>query len=455
MQKLPSKKVLTIIKLYLNGLSYSDIAAKVNIAKGTVSNVVAAFKDGGFPEAGGVPEQIEILRDLSADLKQHRMTAGQAAVGIAALSRLHELGLQPVDLERVAELHRFLPPEADMPGFVKAALALEDMRRRTGLDPEELEAKVVELEKAAAELEPLARQAHEQRQLVEELNKQRQRLSTEAKEKETRLKSLVSAVKEKEARELALAKHVSRLEQRAHDADERLAAARRDLQALDNIGLSVGDLTGFTHRLSGIAQRHTIKPEALRNRLLHELEQLEKGLSLESSIKEKKEKLVVTEQSLAEAQKELTAQKSAVETLRREHASLQAAIREERNTIRKEGRGIIQLAHDTVTRLKQDLEEGVNQALAEILELRDKALEVGNEIGRCQAIVEANNRLSELLAIVSGDGNVTGVQVRAAGLALLRGISAWLNQQPDMIGMLSQLKARVAATIEALEQWRP
>jgi uncharacterized protein YoxC len=290
-EKLPVSKIKAIIRLYLNGLSYSEIAAKVGVSKGTVSNVVADLKAGKFPEAGDVSEQIELLHDLAIDLKKYRITAGQAVAGVNTLTRLHELGLEPTDLERVKDMSRSLPPDAALPGFIKAALAFDKTYRRTGISFEELEIKIAELEETASRLEPLAKQTKEQRHQVEELDRKKQSLTAEIGAIEKRLQSLASVVKEKEARDLALAEHVSQLEQRAHDADQRLAAARKDLQALSSIGLSIEDLTGFTYRLSGIAQRHGIKRVELRERLLSDLEQLEKGLRLESGIKKTQEKL--------------------------------------------------------------------------------------------------------------------------------------------------------------------
>ena len=110
---------------------------------------------------------------------------------------------------------------------------------------------------------------------------------------------------------------------------------------------------------------------------------------------------------------------------------------------------------DESSRTEQAQIDSVNQALAEILELRNKALEAGNEIGRYHAIIEVNDWLRQLTALLRDGSGVNGKEVRTVGLMLLRGISAWLNQQPDKMGMPSQLKAKIAATIEALEQWRP
>lgn len=41
MDKLPVGETKAIVRLYLNGYSYSEIAAKVGVSKGTVSNVIS------------------------------------------------------------------------------------------------------------------------------------------------------------------------------------------------------------------------------------------------------------------------------------------------------------------------------------------------------------------------------------------------------------------------------
>ena len=46
MQKLSLRKQLAIVRLYLGGLSYDEIATKAAVSKGTVANVVADLKAG-------------------------------------------------------------------------------------------------------------------------------------------------------------------------------------------------------------------------------------------------------------------------------------------------------------------------------------------------------------------------------------------------------------------------
>ena len=56
MEKLSTKKKLTVISQYLSGLSYDQIATKSSVSKGTVANVVAELKAGRFTEAADAAE---------------------------------------------------------------------------------------------------------------------------------------------------------------------------------------------------------------------------------------------------------------------------------------------------------------------------------------------------------------------------------------------------------------
>ena len=58
MQELSMNKKMRIIKLYLDGYSYYEIAKKVSVSKGTVSNIIAALIAGQFPELSTIPEEI-------------------------------------------------------------------------------------------------------------------------------------------------------------------------------------------------------------------------------------------------------------------------------------------------------------------------------------------------------------------------------------------------------------
>ena len=104
MEKLNAKKKLAVVKLFLSGLSYDEISVKTGVSKGAVSGIITDLKGGGFPEFADLADQVEVLRDLSLDLKHSGQTPGQCAVGLAALNRIHECGLEVTDIKRWSEI---------------------------------------------------------------------------------------------------------------------------------------------------------------------------------------------------------------------------------------------------------------------------------------------------------------------------------------------------------------
>ncbi|MDO8751588.1 MAG: hypothetical protein Q7K03_10685 [Dehalococcoidia bacterium] len=54
MDKLSVAKQVSVVRLYLSGLSHDQIAAKTGVSKGSVANVVAEVRAGRFPEANGL-----------------------------------------------------------------------------------------------------------------------------------------------------------------------------------------------------------------------------------------------------------------------------------------------------------------------------------------------------------------------------------------------------------------
>ncbi len=455
MEKLSQKKHLTIIRLYLGGLSYQEISAKAGVAKGTVANVVAALKAGQFPEAQGPSEQLEMLRELATDLHHLKLAPAQAVAGLAFLSRLQELALEPAELQAWAEMCKQLAPdEMGAQNFVKAALYLEDLRKTTGLNVEALEKKAQSLRQEVEHLEPVAQELNACQQQLEELEKKRQELSEEIAHLDKRLGPLSKDVSQKEKREAELSYRVQQLEQRAQAADERLAAAGKALKLLAELGLSPDDFPGFAQRVAMVAQRHGIEPPALRDRLLHELEQLEAGVGLESLVEKRQQELASIEQAIAGVDKERAALGSAIQGLAQQRASLKAAISEEQGHLRKEMRAVASIAQKAQAKLRQDLHHSVQETVLEVEKLRNEALELGQELGHCKAIVEANEWISTLAALIKGDGDIGTGQVRAASLSVLRAIDRWLRQDQSRSSQHYTLKTCIGSAIRELEQWK-
>ena len=115
---------------------------------------------------------------------------------------------------------------------------------------------------------------------------------------------------------------------------------------------------------------------------------------------------------------------------------------------------MVLLAKDTIAELKRNLGDGVDEALLEVQRVRNQALELGKELGHFEAVVQSNRWLQELLALVKGDDNISSAQARVIALAVLRGMSAWLNQHPGDIGSSQLLTAKISAAVEELERWK-
>jgi hypothetical protein len=78
-------------------------------------------------------------------------------------------------------------------------------------------------------------------------------------------------------------------------------------------------------------------------------------------------------------------------------------------------------------------------------------VEVGKEVGRYQEILQANQWLSELLALVRGEESIEGKRVRAIALSVLRGTITWLKHND--FGF-SSLSLGIENLIGELERWK-
>ncbi|MDD5093215.1 MAG: hypothetical protein PHV74_02400 [Dehalococcoidia bacterium] len=455
MQKLSEKKHVNIVRLYLLGLPYDEIAKRAGVAKGSVAGVVSALKAGQIPGVHEPSEQIEQLRELASNLQRSKISPVQAVVGITVLSHLQELGIEPGDIDHWAAVCRQLTPdETSTQAFVKAALYLDELRGRTGLTAEALAEKVRSLEKEVERLQTLAQELDGCQRQLNDLERRRQSLVKEVSGLEKCRDPLRKEVIRKEKREAELSGRTTDLEQKAQAADERLGVARKEIKLLAGLGLSVDDLSGWVQRLAAVSHRHGITPGALRDRLLHELENLDAGLGLESLVKARRHRLDEIARDVARAQIERTALQSALQELRKQQASLHATMADEREHLQQEMLRFNRIAADAAAGLKKDLGKGVGEALLEIRRLRDESLELGKEMGKLDAAVEANRWVRTLISLVKEGGHIVASDARVLLTMVLRGFSNWVAQNQGVVSMPYGLKAQVTGALREVEQWK-
>lgn len=454
MERLSAKKKDAIIGQYLLGMAYDAIASKSGVSKGTVANIVAELKTGKFPEAAGVAEQIEQLRELAFDLKRANLTPGQCAVGLMVFNRINECGLDPADIDRWPDILKSIKNADEAQEFVRLVYSIREVQQRTGLSLDALDSKVHDLEKKAADLGPVsAKLAACQKQLAE-LTRQRELLESAINGLEGKRKLLDPQVKDLEKREQDLSRRIKNMEPRADRAETTLAALSKKMQKLEDIGFTLEALAEFSQRVKVIAERHAVKPAEVRERLSHELENLDQALGLEALINSRKQELAEQKRLVAKARQELETTKAVVDSLKQEKASLEASIKETAECVGREIVSIMPLARDTIDQLEKELRRGIDKAVAEVRQLRDKSLELGKEVGRYEGTLEANAWLKGLLALVQGEQGIEAKQVRVIALSVVQGVGGWLKVQDKHNAILMSLAARTNNLIWELEQWK-
>ncbi len=454
MHKVSPGKQLSVVRHYLSGLSYDDIAALCGVAKGTVANIISDLKVGRVPEAQAPAEQLDLLRELASDLHRCHLTAGQAVAGIAVVAHLKDLGIEPGDVGRWASMCRDLATQkAEVSDFVNAALALYELKQRTGLSLEALESKAQSLGQEVARLEPLSKGVIECQEQIKGREERRQALANEIAQLEKRQKPLREEVRRKESGEAELSRRVQELEGRAQEANRQLASATKELEALADMGLPAESLSEFAQSLAKVSRRHRIAPEALRSRLLQDLEALNEGLGLESALEAKCSELEGVKQAIARSQDERVKLEAALAEVRKQRDILHAQIAEDKDHVRKQIRAIADVAREVVAKLREDAGNEVSCALQEIQKLRNEAYELGQEVGRCQATLEANQWLETFAAVSKGDANISLAQFRVLGLITLRSLNGWIEMnQSKALGSIS-LATYLRSAIGVLERW--
>jgi predicted nucleic acid-binding Zn-ribbon protein len=454
MERLTAKKKLSVVRLYLSGLSYDDIAARSSVSKGTVANVATDLKAGMIPEAADVGEYIELLRELSFDLKRSELTPGQCAVGLILLKQISECGLDPADINRWPMILKSVRNEDDINEFVRLVYSIQQAQQRSGLSLEALDNKVQELEKKAADLEPISDKLKDCKKQLVELTKQREELASAVALLEQKNELLSPQVKELERREQTLSRQIGEMEPKAQKAETTLSTLKGETQKLGDIGFTLKELAEFNKKLQAIAQHHSIKPSEFRSRLLHELETLDKGLALETLIQSRQQEMDKIEQAIARGKNEIESTRASVDSLKQEKRNLEVSIKETRDKVGGEIAKIIPLAQDTISKLGEELRRGNEGALSEIRRLRDEAVDVGRDVGRYEGILQVNEWLNELTALVRGEDNIEGNRVRVIVLPVVRALYNWLKNHHSYSLSFTSLSFAVERLISDLETWK-
>ena len=152
-----------------------------------------------------------MLRELSTDLKQSKLTTGQCIIGSVVLNRINECGLDPADIDRWPLILKSVGNAEQVPEFIKLVYDIQAVMKKTSISLEELHDNVLELEKKASKLEPIAKQCDDSKKQVNELTDQRNKLTDLVGGLEQKYKLLNPRVNDMEKHEQTLSHRIKDL----------------------------------------------------------------------------------------------------------------------------------------------------------------------------------------------------------------------------------------------------
>jgi mevalonate kinase len=125
---------IKVIKLFLSGLSFDEIAQQCGIAKGSVVNIVNEFREGHLPLPPGMMEYIDQLRTLVVDMLKSNTTVSALKNYVKLHAKLQDMGVAGEQLEQWLDIcQNIASKEVSSNQFVQSALELAQFTSGSGL----------------------------------------------------------------------------------------------------------------------------------------------------------------------------------------------------------------------------------------------------------------------------------------------------------------------------------
>lgn len=176
MREISLKKRLEVLALYLQGLPYDNVVAKMGVSKGSVVTIVDELRAGRIPSLKDLREVADELRELAVRLRKTGLNVTEAALGLTFFQQLVGLGIEPQLVPQWAKMcQEILPDESKRKDVLNAAVRLVKAEEDTGVTYDELpaqcEAKVTELKQLEGKIAALKTEEEKARAAATEADK--------------------------------------------------------------------------------------------------------------------------------------------------------------------------------------------------------------------------------------------------------------------------------------------
>jgi myosin heavy subunit len=224
MRELAAQQKNMVIKMFLEGYSYDEIASKLGVAKGSITNVVEEIRTGSLPLPNEIAGYVDELRKIAVDMKKNNTNVSALMPYLMIHNKLKSMGISNHQIEPWIDIYRQIASE-DVPNrqFVEAALELARLTSKTGMSYESL---ISDYTKKSEELGSTQAEIDRCKKRVDEL---RRNLTEQRKHNIQRVREL-----EKEL-EVATENHNKSKERMKADLDKHLAENKLSWEKVDTV----------------------------------------------------------------------------------------------------------------------------------------------------------------------------------------------------------------------------
>jgi len=139
MKEIKTSIKLKVVKLFLGGDTFDEIAQQLGIAKGSVVNIVDDFRNGFLPLPPGMAGYVDELRHLAVDLKKHQTTVAAVVPYLKLHIRMKEMGVGDEQVGQWLDICQDIASTTVTNNqFVQSALELAEVTAVNGLSYQSL-----------------------------------------------------------------------------------------------------------------------------------------------------------------------------------------------------------------------------------------------------------------------------------------------------------------------------
>ncbi len=125
---------LKVVKSFLNGDTFDEIAKQLGIAKGSVVNIIDDFRNGLLPLPFGMAEYVDELRHLVIHLKKQQTTVAAVKPCLQIHTRMKEMGVGDEQVEQWLDISENIASTTVTNNqFIKSALELAEVTAANGM----------------------------------------------------------------------------------------------------------------------------------------------------------------------------------------------------------------------------------------------------------------------------------------------------------------------------------